>query len=167
MCENAAAVWADRWGRCTYRDVPERLRDFVRPGDSAAAALWYVQETLDFTLTGRTRARVGWGPARGGPALYEEPADLATCLYLQLAKAIYLEKRQRKCAACGRWFEVASGGNRADRITCSAACRQKQWRLRGRAQALVAKGKTVEEVAEFLGYEPADVREWLSLAEEK
>lgn len=67
-----------------------------------------------------------------------------------------------KCAACGRWFELEPGVNRADRITCSDACRQKLHRQR-RAQALHlhAAGKAVEEIAAEIGSSPETIAKWI------
>jgi hypothetical protein len=143
--EIAGEEWESRWPQ--RGTVPEHLAGYVRAGDSEAAAQWYLRDALDTVLRGSIRFSYGWDSGWVTPAHHLIPATLADAVYLQLALAIERGLRFQKCQGCGRWFELTPGVNRADRLTCSSACRQKAYRLRNQARALLEEGWLPTEVA--------------------
>jgi hypothetical protein len=81
---------------------------------------------------------------------------------LQFALDVSGVPKYRRCPSCGRWFERTPRLNRADRRTCSAACRTQHYRERQkRARKLVSEGKSVEQVAEALGSDAETVKGWV------
>jgi hypothetical protein len=150
------------WPPSTYRAVPEELSAIIRPGDVAGAALWYLQEGLDGVLGRRPRYRIGWDLEAQRPIERIEPDTLADAMYVQLAQTVACRRKQQKCQGCGRWFELAPGVNRADRLSCSAACRQRshRWRI-ARAQQRHAQGLSLRAIADEVGSDVATVKGWL------
>jgi hypothetical protein len=84
-------------------------------------------------------------------------------MYLQLAHAILGGKKYQPCEACGRWFELAPGLNRADRQTCSDSCRVKLYRVRRqRARELHAKKWSLKRISKEIGSNVSTIKKWLS-----
>jgi hypothetical protein len=106
---------------------------------------------------------VVWHPDAKQPVLKLTPPSLMDAIYLQFARAILGNKSYQTCQACGRWFELAPGVNRADRQTCSPYCRVKLYRLRQRrACDLHEQGWTVKRISKELGSTVLTVKKWLS-----
>jgi transposase len=60
------------------------------------------------------------------------------------------------------------GVNRANRLSCSASCRQRGHRLRvKRAQELHAQGMTPREIAKVIGSGVKSVKHWIARRKEK
>jgi hypothetical protein len=94
--------------------------------------------------------------------------NLCLGLVLQLAEAVMEDKQFQRCPVCGTWFLLQPGVNKADRITCSGACRKKAWRLRKeRAVSLAGEGKTPREIAEEVGSDIKTVKGWLAETKEQ
>jgi hypothetical protein len=154
--------WAERWPTSDPCPVPNDLVDIVKPGDLIAPVLWYIQDALDITLRGRLEYRVRWDREQGRPIQSYEPKTLIEAIYLQFAETVAGRRRQQKCQGCGRWFELAPGVNRADRLTCTSACRQRAHRGRvARARELYAEGRSVKAIAAVLGSDPATIKGWV------
>jgi hypothetical protein len=89
------------------------------------------------------------------------PRDLHGTLWLQLALSIAEAKEYRACKTCGKWFEVAPGVARTNRLFCSDACKFRAFREKQeRAKALHAEGKPDHEIAKELGTDVATLRKW-------
>jgi hypothetical protein len=105
---------------------------------------------------------VVWHQKAKCPVLKLTPPSLWHAMYLQLARAILGNKSYQPCQACGRWFELAPGLNRADRQTCSDYCRVKNYRLRKQQdRELHDKGWPVTRIAKELGSHTNTIEKWL------
>jgi hypothetical protein len=125
--------------------------------------MWFLQEALDLTLVAMTTCRMRWDTERMQPDLQVQPIHLPGAMYLQLAQSVAPRTKYQRCASCRRWFEVAPGVSRSDRLTCSAACRQRGHRERvRRARELHAQGKRPQQIANLLGSEIEAVRHWIA-----
>jgi hypothetical protein len=90
------------------------------------------------------------------------PDSLLAALWLQLALAIAGGKQYRRCRLCGKPFELSPRVNRVSRLTCSAACRNLDYRNRQeRARELHGQGKAFSEIAAELGSNVKTVRGWV------
>ncbi len=97
------------------------------------------------------------------------PSCLYAALWLQLARVMTADKRQRQCPGCDRWFEVQvrPGPNeravRADKQYCRPACRLRAYRKkRDEAIRLHADGKKVKEIAQALETGVGLVKKWVA-----
>jgi len=100
-----------------------------------------------------------------GMMLAVEIDDLAPVLWLQFAFAVVEGKQYRRCATCGRAFEVAPGENRVDRRFCSDRCRIRAYRQRrARAREMRAAGEHLRDIAQQLDSEMAVVKRWVGEA---
>jgi hypothetical protein len=88
--------------------------------------------------------------------------NLWSAICLQFAAAVVNNKRYQRCQGCGRWLELAPGANRADRLTCSDACRQKAHRDRqAKARQLHGEGYSPEDIAQRIGSSVEAVQRWV------
>jgi hypothetical protein len=157
-----SAKWFQRAAVGLPQRIPAALQDLIRAGDLGGPVLWYLQEHLDQALRGRVRYRMTWDRDSRWPALQPMPADLITAIYLQLALAITEPRKHYRCQACGRVYELAPGLNKANRTTCSAACRQRLHRERyTRTLELHAQGRPENAIAEETGASLAAVKRWI------
>jgi hypothetical protein len=93
------------------------------------------------------------------------PKNLLGAMWLQFARAIAGEVRHRACKVCGKYITISTeqGGARADRVFCTAACRQRDHRRKVReAHAMKAAGKTVRQIAKHFDTEKATIEKWLT-----
>jgi hypothetical protein len=106
--------------------------------------------------------RLFWDPRRNTVVRQDLPASLHAAIWLQFAEAVAANKKSRRCRECGRWFDVAPGTARADKVVCSTACRSKGYRERQeQARRLHAAGKNFKEIARELGSDVPTVRGWV------
>jgi DNA-binding NarL/FixJ family response regulator len=78
------------------------------------------------------------------------------------ARAIDGDRRYQQCPVCRRWFELTPGVHRADKLTCSQACRTRAYRHRQeKAVQLHAEGRTVRQIAKEIGSDVKTVRGWI------
>jgi hypothetical protein len=106
---------------------------------------------------------VVWHPKAKCPVLKLTPPSLWHAIYLQFAQAIKGNKSYHLCQACGRWFELAPGLNRADRQTCSDYCRVKLYRIRKQqARDLRSHGWSLQRIAKKLGSDIDTINNWIS-----
>jgi hypothetical protein len=132
-------------------------------GDLMGPALQYVQSTINRRLQGRASPRVLWKTATGQRTLTVVPDGLIGALWLQFARAFERNAECRRCAACGTWFEVASGRARADKLYCSHPCRTRVYRQRqAEAVRLHAEGRTLDEIARELESDSDTVGGWIA-----
>jgi hypothetical protein len=65
----------------------------------------------------------------------------------------------QECAHCGKFFRLAPGVNRANRLTCSHTCKQYRHNRRvENARALHATGRTVRQIVKELDVKPRGTR---------
>jgi hypothetical protein len=91
------------------------------------------------------------------------PADFLVALWLEFAEAVAANKEFRKCEACGSWFEVSSGVSRADRQSCSTACRVWKHRKMAKVRDKLKTGWSLEEIAQHLKTDLRTVQRWLEM----
>ncbi len=141
------------------------------PGDLVSTAIRLLYHEVGGRLFGWTFGAwrrqstppVIWHSAAKQPVLKLTPPRLMDAMYLQFAHAILGNKNYQICQACGRWFELAPGLNRADRLTCSDYCRVKLYRLRQqRARELHGQGWSVKRISKELGSDTSTIKKWLS-----
>lgn len=128
----------------------------------AAARLW--QPVLE-SLSAFPAAR--WNQKKKSVDVRLKYWGLREFMYGQLCIALVQGRKFQQCAACGRWFQLAPGVNRADRSSCSASCRFTLYRRRKQqAQRLHEQGKTVRQIAKEVGSTVEIVRKWITRAKE-
>lgn len=80
------------------------------------------------------RLKRGADPER--PALYIEPDNLFSAIWLQFAQAVSANTQMRRCAVCPTWFAYGTGtGRRKSAHYCSDKCRKAAHRNRERTQS--------------------------------
>jgi hypothetical protein len=147
---------------CADFVYPEWL-DRLRIGDPFLPARVYLHRLVNEGLARRASPRL---LHRGAKDLYSSvlrivPASLIGCLWLQLAEAISSGLEFRQCLACKKWFEVTVRA-RADKRTCSGACRNKLYRARQEAaRTMRAQGMKPKEIATELEIDLASVKRWV------
>jgi hypothetical protein len=150
-------------GKDTRPDILARLER----GDLIAPAYWHLQRVVNEKLDRHNvTGRLLWDSSdRTGQQLTVRlvPKSLIGCLWLQLAKALE-GKDYRQCENCKLWFEIGgSRGARADKKFCSATCKAGLNRkVRERAIALRAAGRTPAQIAKELGKDIIVVKGWIS-----
>ena len=137
----------------------------VPRADLASAAFGLCMYLVNDALEGCVEYRLRWDRQLRRPVGVAEPQDLWGAMLLQFSFAIGGDKKYQKCPVCGRWFELAPGVNRANRVTCSASCRTRGSRLRQEeAMRLYAEGKSPREIVEATGARAESVRAWIRQA---
>jgi hypothetical protein len=104
-------------------------------------------------------------PERNKSVIRILPKNLLGAMWLQFARAGAGEVHHHGCKVCGKYITISTdqGGSRADRVFCSAACRQRDHRRKVReARAMKAAGKTVRQIADHFDTEPATIEKWLT-----
>jgi hypothetical protein len=147
------------WSRAqTSHEEPD-----CRPGDVVKPAILWLHGTISGTLRLTAAPALLWDVDHNRSVLQDVPRSLLGAVYLQLAAAVYGKRTPRRCQVCGRWFELAPGLNRSDRLTCSNTCRTRAYRQRqDRARQLAAQGKTFKTIAKELGADTATVKKWVT-----
>jgi hypothetical protein len=93
--------------------------------------------------------------------------SLMAAMAWQFLQAVAGDKHFKSCRVCGTWYEVRAGrgqgARRADRDTCSDACRVRAYRERQtQARQMHAKGKTFRQIAAALGSDVPTVKGWVT-----
>lgn len=84
-------------------------------------------------------------------------------MYAQMCIALVQGWKFQQCVACGKWFQLSPGVNRADRSSCSPSCRFTLYRRRKQqAQGLHEEGKTPKQIAREVGSSVETIKNWLS-----
>jgi hypothetical protein len=107
--------------------------------------------------------RLQWNPLSRQVEWKLGPQDLWMAIRLQFSLALAGEYKFQKCSICGKWFQVAPGLNRSDKVTCSQVCRNKAYRQRQeRARELHAQGMSAPAIASEIGAQVASVEKWVA-----
>ncbi|MBC7093697.1 hypothetical protein H5T53_06820 [Candidatus Bipolaricaulota bacterium] len=135
------ALWA-HWR--TTKDVvgPARLRLLQFFNEELAGKI-DVQLVLDSGGSLRTRL---------------VPKDLLTGMWLMFFFEVTGKTKLRRCPICRTWFDVTRSPKKTFCDSHGAGCRQKASRMRKKARALLAQGKSPDQVAQELGFDPDLVR---------
>jgi hypothetical protein len=151
---------------------PDRVRAQIRYGDLIEPALLFVQNHVNGELAQGAAPQLVWSARRlgadpkdkrPGAVLQDVPLHLMGAVYVQFAQAVHAERESRRCAECGRWFELAEELTRSDRQTCSNSCRTRAYRRRQkRAVQLHAEGWTSRAIAKELDSTVKTVRKWVT-----
>src|SRR5262249_16845051 len=151
--------WITKWWRDTS---PEIFNLLSAPSDVVTAAWLVLQDEVGEVLDVLVRARFAWDREAVRPVLRLAPHGLFGAICLQFAQAIDGDRNYQACPVCGRWFELAPGVNRADKLMCSDACRMRAYRQRQeRARQMHAEGKNARQIAAELESDVATVKGWI------
>jgi hypothetical protein len=139
----------------------------IRKGDLIRPALLWVLGQINANLRQHNGPALFWDPRRSQIVYQDISVNLIGFIWLQFAQAVHAGKQSRQCCACGRWFEIAKGASRTDRLTCSNTCRTRVYRRRQeQAREMRAQGKPVRAIAKELGSDVETVKRWLSTGKE-
>lgn len=103
---------------------------WIQPGDVINPALLHIQRTINKRIEEHTAIRMLWRHDRAELVNVARPKNLLGALWLQFALTIERGSDFRRCAECGRWFELAPGLGRSDKQFCSVRCRVRSHRRR-------------------------------------
>jgi hypothetical protein len=132
-------------------------------GDDRILAWWVLMHQINALLAGKVHLYLSWHPGASHPHLLHQPHTLWGAVCLQFAQAVGGNQDFQRCPVCSRWFLLEPGVNRANRLSCSSACRQRAHRLRvKRTRELRAEGKGFREIAKEVGSNVKTVKGWLS-----
>jgi hypothetical protein len=140
----------------------------ISRGDNVAAAFLHLHERLNRWLHRLVSPTLTWDRDARKSELTFSVRSLWGAILFQFAEAIGGQHDYQRCDACSRWFELAPGVNRADRLTCSDSCRQKFYRMRkGRAIELHAQGKNLRAIAKEIRSDVKTIKGWIARRKEK
>jgi hypothetical protein len=140
----------------------------VRPGDLLRPATLFVLTIINEFLPSQCGPFLQWDAAKHRIVYADMPFNLCGAVWFQFGHAVHSGSLARRCPQCGRWFEVAQGTNRTDRVFCSNSCRSKNYQeRRQRAAELRASGMSARRIAKELGTEEETVKGWLKHRKEK
>src|SRR5262249_39614545 len=138
-------------GRKVYPNSPREQGGFEY-GDVFGPAIDLLLMALQPELARETTIDLFRDVVRDEVIYKPTPASLYGVILEQFVLAIRDRSVPRRCTECARWFDVAPGTNRADRLTCSTTCRSKAYRERQeQARRMHAEGKTFGKIAKELG----------------
>ena len=148
------------------KDINPDLFKQFRPKDVEMPARVYLQKVVNENLERLAAPRLLWMiPDRDKMGLFIVPNSLIGCLWLQLASAIAELRTFRICEGCSKPMLVAPEGSgfRANRKTCSDACRVRLYaRRKEEARKLHSQKVSRREIAKRLNIEVDQVRNWIA-----
>jgi hypothetical protein len=115
------------WAFNTNSDVFNQLTfgDVLRP------AVYSLQSAINEQIH-NCSPRLLFSRSRTRQELCIVPFHLLSAIWLQFAQAVDGAANHRQCPKCDRWFEVAPGRGRTDKVYCSVKCRIRAYRERAR-----------------------------------
>ena len=145
----------------------ERLKNkqdspLFRSGDLVGPARWFLCYAIDYWL-GELQVyrpiapRMIWSEKDSRPQFAFGPSSLLGALVCQFAAALHGGWPFQECAFCHRFFRLAPGVNRANRLTCSRACNltcTTGRSERGTSPVFHAEGWTVRHIVMELKVQP-------------
>jgi len=153
----------------TYSTIasPE-IRAFLlkrfHPGDVVMPAKLYLQEMVNESLARWVSPRLLWARDRKRMGLFIVPNSLLGFMWYHLSAAIAEFRTFRNCAVCKTPMLISpeGSGQRANKSTCSDACRVRLYASRVlEAQELARRGIAPKQIAEKLGAELPRVKTWI------
>jgi hypothetical protein len=145
--------------RGQLRQCPQNKKGLplFKPGDLRGPALWFLGYSIEDwfrELEGMRKpvaARMVWSERDKRPQFVFGPSSLLGAMVCQFAAALHGAWPFRECAHCHKFFRLAPGINRANRLTCSTTCKQYLHNDRvERARELNAEGRTVRQIVKEL-----------------
>jgi hypothetical protein len=148
-------------GSLRKRLLDKNGQPLFQPGDLQGPALWFlafaINDWLD-ELQKRQKPitpRMVWSHEDQRPQFVFSPSSLLGAMVCQFAAALHGAWPFKECAFCHRFFRLAPGINRANRLTCSHTCKQYLHNRRvERARKLRAQGRTFRQIAHELNVKP-------------
>jgi hypothetical protein len=132
-----------------------------QPGNLRGPALWFLVYAIDDWLRELERwekpiaPRIVWSEEDWRPQFVFGPSSLLGAMICQFAAALHGAWPFKECAYCHKFFRLAPGVNRANRLTCSHTCKQYLHNGRvERARQLHAQGRTIRQIAKELNVRP-------------
>jgi hypothetical protein len=153
----------------TYRTIAapgqrEFLLKRMEPGDVVMPAKLFLQELANESLERWVSPRLLWTRDRKRMGLFIVPNSLLGFMWYQLSAAIAEFRTFRNCAVCKTPMLIspAGSGQRANKSTCSNACRVRLYAGRVlEAQELARRGIAPKQIAQKLGAELPKVKAWI------
>jgi hypothetical protein len=140
----------------------EYLKSSTRHGDVRIPTTLFVLGLINERLPALVGPCLFYDHKRHRAVRQDMPLSLLGAIYLQFASAVLEQTVPRTCPTCGRWFDVAPGTSRADRIFCSSSCRIRNFRERQRqALQLHAEGRTPQQIARQLDATVKSIKGWI------
>ena len=156
----ATEMWRHR-GVLRQRPQSKTGLPLFRQGDLAGPARWFLCYAIDDWLQvlqerGKSIApRMVWSETHSRPQFVFGPSSLVGAMVCQFAVALHGAWPFKECACCHKFFRLAPGVNRANRVTCSHTCKQYLHNRRvERARQLRAAGRTVRQIVKELQVKP-------------
>jgi hypothetical protein len=158
--------------RGQLRQCPQNKRGLplFEPGDLRGPALWFLGYAIEDwfrELEGMRKpiaARMVWSERDKRPQFVFGPSSLLGAMVCQFAAALHGAWPFRECAHCHKFFRLAPGINRANRLTCSTTCKQYLHNFRvERARKLNAEGRTVRQIVKELNVKPHGKRKSVNI----
>src|SRR5579871_675397 len=139
----------------------------IEEEDYIGAATYFLHKKLNDILSDLGPPRLWWDQESRNSLMTFSIKNLWTAMCFQFARAVAENRHYQSCQFCQKWFELSPSVNRADRIYCSDACRQRFHRLqRSSAKSMHERGKSIEEIAGKLRVNVQQVKNWLKQKEE-
>jgi hypothetical protein len=171
----ATETWRHR-GQLRHSPRNQRGQPLFHPGDLRGPALWFLAYAIEewlVELDGYRKPitpRIIWSEDACRPQFVFAPSSLLGAMVCQFAVALHGAWPFKECAYCHRFFRLAPGVNRANRLTCSQTCKQYLHNSRvARARQLYSEGWTVRRIAKELRVKPhgdkssvAVVQSWIT-----
>jgi len=175
--DSSVETWRQR-GYLRQRLLNSQGLPLFKPGDRVGPARWFLAYALDQWLReldgiGKPIAtRMIWSEEERRARLVFCPSNLLGAMVYQFAAAVNGSWPFRECAYCHKFFRLAPGVNRRNRLTCSTTCKQYLHNDKvKRAHQLHDAGKSLRQIAEQLKVVPHGrksstdiVRGWLARA---
>jgi hypothetical protein len=156
----ATELWRHR-GQLRQCPRSRKGLSLFQPGDLAGPALWFLAYAINDWLSELQQwnkpiaPRMVWSEENNRPQFVFGPSSLLGAMICQFAAALHGAWPFKECACCHKFFRLAPGVNRANRLTCSHTCKQYLHNRRvERARQLHAEGRTVRQIANELSVKP-------------
>jgi hypothetical protein len=155
----AAETWHHQ-GQLRRRLRGKNDLPLFQPGDVRGPVLWFLCFAIDDWLhrlqdEKPIAPRMVWSEEACRPQFVFGPSSLLGAMVCQFAAALNGSWPFKPCAFCHKFFRLAPGVNRADRLTCSHTCKQYLHNHRvERARQLRAEGWTVRQIIGELAVKP-------------
>jgi hypothetical protein len=154
--DSSTDTWRQR-GYLRQRLQNRRGLPLFNPGERIGPARWFLVFALEMWLReldglGKPiAARMIWSEEERRPRFVFGPSTLLGAMVCQFAAAVHGGWPFKECAHCHKFFRLAPGINKANRITCSITCKQYLHNGRvARAHQLHDAGRTVRQIVKEL-----------------
>jgi hypothetical protein len=153
-------TWRHR-GQIRLRPQSKQGQPLFQPDDLAGPARWFLCYAIEDWLRELQHGkkpiapRMVWSETDRRPQLVFGPSSLLGAMVCQFAVALHGGWPFKECAHCHKFFRLAPGVNRANRLTCSITCKQYLHNRRvEHACQLHAEGRTIRQIVKELNVQP-------------